>query len=50
MAAAIAVCGFLLQVPSALARKDDEAVRAAMVTGGLFGFLISLGIVLLGEW
>jgi hypothetical protein len=50
MAAAIAVCGFLLQAPSALARKEDEAVRAAMVAGGLLGFVIALAIILLGEW
>jgi hypothetical protein len=50
MAAAIAVCGFLFQAPSALAHKGDEAVRAAMVGGGLFGFAIALAIILFGEW
>ena len=50
MAAAIAVCGFLLQAPAALRHKADAEVRASMVAGGLFGFLIALAVVILGEW
>jgi hypothetical protein len=38
MAAAIAVFGFLWQAPFALTRKEDRAVRAATVIGGLVGF------------
>jgi uncharacterized membrane protein len=49
MAAAIAVCGFLLQAPAALVGKEDRAVRAAVV-GGLFGFLIATGFVLVELW
>jgi hypothetical protein len=37
IAAAIAVCGFVGQVVPALTRKDDQAVRAATVIGGLVG-------------
>lgn len=45
MAATIAVCGFLIQAPSALARKDDQAVRVATVIGGLVGFGIAMAIL-----
>lgn len=38
MAAAIAVFGFIWQAPFALARRGDQAVRAATVVGGLVGF------------
>jgi hypothetical protein len=45
MAACIAVCGFLLQVPPALAKEDDKAVRAATVTGGLGGLVLSVILI-----
>ncbi|HET7508849.1 MAG TPA: hypothetical protein VFJ65_01230 [Solirubrobacterales bacterium] len=48
LAATIAVCGFLLQAPSALARKEEHEVRTATVIGGLFGFFVSLAILVLG--
>ena len=48
MAASIAVCGFLLQAPTALARKDDHAVRVATVLGGLVGFAIATTILGVG--
>jgi hypothetical protein len=37
LAATIAIGGFLGQVWPALRRKDERAVRAAAVIGGLFG-------------
>jgi hypothetical protein len=40
IAACIAVGGFLMQAPPALAKADDKAVRAAAVVGGL-GALLS---------
>jgi hypothetical protein len=48
MAAAIAVFGFLGQAPSAIARKEDSAVRAATVIGGLVGFGFALTVILAG--
>jgi hypothetical protein len=50
MAAAIAVFGFLGQVPAALARKDEKSLRAMTVAGGLFGFFIANAIVLMDLW
>jgi len=50
MAASIAIFGFLLQAPAALARKEDQAVREATVAGGLFGFVIATVIILFGKW
>jgi hypothetical protein len=51
VAACIAVGGFLMQVPPALAREDDESVRAATVVGGVAGlafavFLMAIGALL----
>jgi hypothetical protein len=33
VAACIAVCGFLMQIPPALAKADEKSVRAATVVG-----------------
>jgi hypothetical protein len=48
MAASIAIFGFLLQAPAALARREEQEVRVA--TGGLFGFVIAIAVILLGRW
>jgi hypothetical protein len=48
LAAMIAVCGFLGQVGPALTRKDDQAVRAATVVGGLFGLAVAVAIAVAG--
>jgi hypothetical protein len=48
MAASIAIFGFLLQSPAALAGRDDEAVRVATVVGGLLGFGIAVTILVVG--
>jgi uncharacterized membrane protein len=48
IAAAIAVFGFLGQAPSAIAKKEDSAVRAATVIGGLVGLGFALTVVLVG--
>jgi hypothetical protein len=45
IAACIAVGGFLLQVPPALAKADDKAVRAATVVGGLAGLVLALLVI-----
>jgi hypothetical protein len=45
IAGCIAVCGFLLQAPSALAKADDKSVRAAMVVGGLAGLVLAVGLI-----
>jgi hypothetical protein len=45
MAAAIAVFGFLGQVPAALARKDEKSLRAMTVAGGLLGFFVANAMV-----
>jgi hypothetical protein len=45
VAACIAVCGFLMQIPPALARADDKSVRAATVVGGLAGLLIAVALI-----
>lgn len=50
MAASIAIFGFLLQAPAALARREEQEVCAATVTGGLFGFVIAIAVILLGRW
>lgn len=47
MAAAIAVCGFLVQAPAALNRKEESSVRAAMVFGGLVGFAIAIAFLVI---
>lgn len=46
MAVMIAVCGFVGQAPAALKRKNDLAVRAATVIGGLAGLCLSVAIIL----
>jgi len=48
VAACIAVCGFLMQVRPALAREDDQAVRAATVTGGIVGSLVAALVLTVG--
>jgi hypothetical protein len=45
----IAVCGFLGQAGPALTRKDDQAVRAATVVGGLFGLAVAVAIAIAGS-
>jgi hypothetical protein len=50
MAAAIAVFGFLIQAPAALARKDEQTLRATTVVGGLVGLLFASGIILMDLW
>jgi len=45
VAACIAICGFLMQVPPALARADEKSVRAATVVGGLGGLLIAATLI-----
>jgi len=45
VAACIAVCGFLMQIPPALARADEKSVRAATVVGGLIGLLVSAALI-----
>jgi len=44
-AASIAISGFLMQAPSALAKADDKSVRAATVVGGLVGFSLSASVI-----
>ena len=50
MAAAIVVFGFLMQAPAALARKNDQTLRATTVVGGLAGFFAASGIILMELW
>jgi hypothetical protein len=50
MAAAIAVFGFLGQVPAALARKDGKSLRVMTVAGGLLGFFVADAIILMELW
>jgi hypothetical protein len=47
VAACIAVFGFLMQVPPALVKADEKAVRAATVVGGLGGLLIAVAAIVL---
>jgi hypothetical protein len=47
-AAMIAIGGFLGQVEPALTRKDDQAVRAATVVGGLFGLAVAAAFSIVG--
>jgi hypothetical protein len=44
-AASIAIGGFLMQAPSALAKADDKSVRAATVVGGLIGMFFSASVI-----
>jgi len=46
-AASIAVCGFLLHVVPTLSRAPDVKVRRATAIGGLIGFFLALGVMLL---
>ena len=50
MAAAIAVFGFLVQAPAALARKDDQTLRVTTVVGGLVGFFVAAGFMVIDLW
>jgi hypothetical protein len=47
VAACIAICGFLMQVPPALVKADEKSVRAATVVGGVGGFLLAVGLITL---
>lgn len=44
-AATIAVCGFIGQIWPALTRQDEQSVRVATVTGGIFGLALTAAIV-----
>lgn len=44
-AATIAVCGFIGQIWPALTRQDDQSVRVATGTGGIFGLMLAAAIV-----
>jgi len=46
-AAAIAVCGFLTHVPSAITGADEASLHRATVVGGLIGFSIAAFVVVL---
>jgi len=46
VAACIAVGGFLMQAPPALAKADDRSVRAAAVVGGIAGLIVAAMLVL----
>jgi hypothetical protein len=48
VAACIAVGGFLMQVPPALAKADEKSVRAATVVGGLVGLVVAVLLVATG--
>jgi hypothetical protein len=48
VAACIAVGGFLMQAPPALAKADDKSVRAATVVGGLVGLVVAVLLVATG--
>jgi hypothetical protein len=45
IAATVAVGGFLMQAPPALAKADDKAVRAAAVVGGLAGLVLAVSAI-----
>ena len=45
VAACIAVCGFLMQIPPALAKADEKSVRAATVVGGIVGLFLAAVLV-----
>jgi hypothetical protein len=45
VAACIAVCGFLMQIPPALAKADEKSVRAATVVGGMVGLFLAAALV-----
>ncbi|HET7417772.1 MAG TPA: hypothetical protein VFJ61_09135 [Solirubrobacterales bacterium] len=47
VAACIAVCGFVMQVPPALVKADEKAVRAATVVGGIGGLLLAAAVIVL---
>jgi hypothetical protein len=47
VAACIAIFGFLMQVPPALVKADEKAVRAATVVGGIGGLLLAMAAIVL---
>jgi uncharacterized membrane protein len=49
MAASIAVCGFLAHAKPAISGKSEAEMRTATVVGGLFGFLLSILVVVLSS-
>jgi hypothetical protein len=46
VAACIAICGFLMQIPPALVKADEKSVRAATVVGGIGGLLLAAGLII----
>ena len=50
LAASIAVFGFLGQVQPALTHREDPAVRAATIVGGLLGLFVGISIIILEVW
>jgi hypothetical protein len=46
VAACIAICGFLMQIPPALVKADEKSVRAATVVGGIGGLFLATGLIL----
>jgi hypothetical protein len=47
VAACIAICGFLMQVPPALVKADEKSVRAATVVGGIVGLFLAAALTIL---
>jgi len=47
MAAAIAVCGFVAHARPALSGVDEERLRRATTTGGVFGIGIAVFVIVL---
>jgi hypothetical protein len=45
VAACIAVCGFLMQIPPALVKADEKSVRAATVVGGIGGLFLAAALI-----
>ncbi|HET7454319.1 MAG TPA: hypothetical protein VFJ76_02250 [Solirubrobacterales bacterium] len=46
VAACIAVCGFLMQIPPALVKADERSVRAATVVGGIGGLFLAAALII----
>ena len=46
VAACIAICGFLMQIPPALVKADERSVRAATVVGGIGGLFLAAALII----
>jgi hypothetical protein len=46
VAACIAICGFLMQIPPALVKADEKSVRAATVVGGIGGLFLAAALII----